>query len=463
MKNQQTHITRFLIIVAMALIGCYLGLTAARAAGAGSAYKATPSLPTLRGEAAIGHLKQTGLYHSLSAALMTIDPTFTQQQKLEASDAMGGDQFGFSVAISGETVVVGTALDDGPVDGDSGSAYVFVRSGGVWTQQQKLEASDAVAGQDFGFSVAISGETVVVGAPERSILPSLEGSAYVFVRSGGVWTQQQKLEASDGAFDDFFGNSVAITGETVVVGAPGDDGAAGSAQGSAYVFVRSGGVWSQQQKLEASDAMGGDQFGNSVAISGETFVVGAPGDDGITGNEGSAYVFVLSGGVWTQQQKLEASGGVGGERFGHSVAISGETVVVGAREISAVPSLPGSAYVFVRSGGVWTQQQKLEASDAAVGDEFGYSVAISGETIVVGAWRDDGAAGISQGSAYVFVHSGGVWTQQQKLEASDAGDSDGFGSSVAIGGETVVVGAWRDDRQLSWENQGSAYVFAPAN
>jgi FG-GAP repeat len=244
MKNQRAHITRFLIIVALALIGCHIGLTAGRTASASSANQAPPLLPSLRGEAAIEHLKQTGLYHSLSSAVtaaryqMTIDPTFTQQQKLEASDAVMGDQFGFSVAISGETVVVGRALDEGPVDGDSGSAYVFVRSGGVWTQQQKLVASDAAAGDDFGFSVAISGETVVVGAPEESVVPGLQGSAYVFVRNGGVWTQQQKLEASDAAADDQFGSSVTISGETVVVGAWRTDRIEPwENQGSAYVFA----------------------------------------------------------------------------------------------------------------------------------------------------------------------------------------------------------------------------------
>jgi FG-GAP repeat len=193
---------------------------------------------------------------------------------------------------------------------------------------------------------------------------------------------------------------VAISGETVVVGAPQDDGAAGGSQGSAYVFVRSGGVWNLQQKLEASDAAAGDQFGTSVAISGETIVVGV--QDAGPG-QGSAYVFVRSSRAWSQQ-KLEASDAAGGDLFGFSVAISGETVVVGAPlDDGAAGGNQGSAYVFVPSGGVWNQQQKLGASDAAAGDEFGFSVAISGETVVVGAPRDDGAAGIQQGSAYVFV------------------------------------------------------------
>jgi predicted amidohydrolase len=455
MKNHQTHITRFLIIVAMALIGCYIGLTAGRTASASSANKATSPLPTLRGEAAIEHLKQTGLYHSLSAALtaaryqMTINPTLTQQQKLEASDAARDDQFGDSVAISGETVVVGAPFDDGAGGEDQGSAYVFVRSSGVWSQQQKLESSDPAVFDIFGDSVAIGGETIVVGAPfDDGAVSHIQGSAYVFVRSGGVWSQQQKLEPAD-ATGGQFGESVAISGETIVVGAPSDGPA-----GSAYIFVRSGGIWSQQQKLETSDAAALANFGDSVAISDETVVVGAHTDDGAAGsNQGSAYVFERSSGVWSQQQKLEASDAAALERFGNSVAINGETIVVGAfLDNGAAGSTQGSAYVFERSGGVWSQQQKLEASDAGAFDHFGESVAISGETIVVGAADDD--------SAYVFARSGGVWSQQQKLEAFDAeGGGFLFGKSVAISGETVVAGAPFYDVR----SQGLAYIFAPAN
>src|SRR6266498_3967425 len=331
---------------------------------------------------------------------VTIDPTFTQHQKLEASDPAAFDGFGFSVAISGETVVVGALFDDGAAGLQQGSAYVFARSGGVWTQQQKLLASDAAAGALFGISVAISGETVVVGAPGDDS----RGSAYVFARNGGVWSQQQKLLASDAAAGDAFGESVAISGETVVVGAQFDDDVAGDNQGSAYVFARSDGVWSQQQKLRASDAAVADSFGASVAISGETVVVGAIGDDGAAGrDQGSAYVFARSGGVWTQQQKLEASDAAANDLFGLSVAISGETVVVGAPfDAGAAGNSQGSAYVFARSGGVWSQQQKLEASDAALGDQFGFSVAVSAWTVEVGAHDDSGAAGRLQGSAYVF-------------------------------------------------------------
>src|SRR6266511_3701842 len=337
---------------------------------------------------------------------ITIDPTFTQQQKLEAPDARSGDAFGWSVAISGDTVVVGAPFDADRAGSQQGSAYVFVRNGAVWSLQQKLLASDARSGFSFGDSVAISDDTIVVGAVlTNGPTINFQGSAYVFVRNGGVWSQQQELFASDAEVNDRFGDSVAISGDTLVVGASKDDGAAGGDQGSAYVFVRSGGVWTQQQKLISSDAAAGDHFGCSVAISGETVVVGARNHAGAAGlQQGSAYVFARSEGVWSEQQELLASDGGAFDLFGgNSLAISGETVVVGAELGGAAANRQGSAYVFARSGTVWTQQQKLLASDGEPFDNFGWSVGISGGTVVVGAMFDDGAGGGNQGSAYVFV------------------------------------------------------------
>ena len=281
--------------------------------------------------------------------------------------------------------------------GESGQAILLSgRGAGAGLRYDKLHAFDTT-GREIEARMKLAGDQVRIEVAD-------EGAVYP-VTIDPTLTQQQKLEASDAGAFDLFGSSVAISGETVVVGARSDDGAAGAGQGSAYVFVRSGGVWSQQQKLEASDAGEVDEFGFSVAISGETVVVGSWLDDGAAGaDQGSAYVFVRSGGVWSQQQKLEASDAAAFDLFGDSVAISGETVVVGAIfDDGAAGLFQGSAYVFVRSGGVWSEQQKLEASDAAAGDALGVSVAISGETVVVGAFADNGAAGFDQGSAYVFA------------------------------------------------------------
>ncbi|HEY7184267.1 MAG TPA: PxKF domain-containing protein [Blastocatellia bacterium] len=386
---------------------------------------------------------------------VTIDPTFSQQTRLVPQVATLG--FGFSVATSGSTVVVGSPFETGASGPSQGLIYVFVRSGLGWGLQQMISASDAAAGDLFGLSVAISGDTVVVGAPDKNGAAGLNpGSVYVFARSGGVWSQQQKLEAPDAAENDEFGSSVAISGDTVVVGASLDTGAGGSQQGSAYVFARSDGVWSLQQKLEAPDAAENDEFGSSVAISGDTIVAGAPLDTGVGGSQqGSAYVFARSGGVWSQQQKLEASDASARSDFGLSVAISGDTVVVGSPyHDGAAGVAQGSAYVFTRGGGVFSQQRKLDASDADQEGEFGISVAISGDTIVVGS-RNDGAAGVNQGSAYVFGRSGEIWSQQQKLGPSDATEGAQFGFSVAMSGDMLVAGS------PFGNDPGKVYVFVP--
>jgi hypothetical protein len=324
---------------------------------------------------------------------VVIDPTWSEQQKLTASDEAWNDDFGTSVALSGDTAVVGAPFDD-DAGSASGSAYVFVRSGTRWSQQQKLTASDAAPNDDFGLAVAVSGDTAVVGAIGDDDAGRDSGAAYVFVRSGTRWRQQQKLTASDAASSDLFGNSVAVSGDTAVVGARGDDDAGGVNSGAAYVFVRSGTRWSQQQKLTASDAAPNDDFGLAVALSGDTAVVGAENN--------SAYVFVRSGTRWSEQQKLTASdaaAGAGGF-FGNSVAVSGDTAVVGAYADVDAGGDSGAAYVFVRSGTRWSEQQKLTASDAAAGIRFGNSVAVSGDTAVVGAYADD--------SAYVFVRPSAV-------------------------------------------------------
>ncbi|MBO0860291.1 MAG: PxKF domain-containing protein [Chloracidobacterium sp.] len=472
--------------------------------------------PALRGEAALNYLNEQGLYDSLQRCMKLrsagygkqrmaasegrfhakgahieynraleseeqdaldnqapIVTNFTQQQKLEASDAMIGDSFGNSVAISGDTVVVGARFDDDAAGLDQGSAYVFVRSGdGTWTQQQKLEASDAAAGDQFGSSVAISGETIVVGTSLKpGALGIQEGAVYVFSRSGGAWTQQQKLVAPDPHVFDGFGYSVAISGETIVVGDVNADGAGGIDKGAAYVFARGGGgVWTLQQKLEALDASATPalSFGLSVAISGETIVVGAPNWDDVGAgvyDQGSAYVFARNGGVWSQQQQLLASDPATFELFGQSVAISGDTVVIGASlGAGLVDPHQGASYVFTRSGVVWSEQQKLEASDAAANDRFGNSVAINGETIVVAAYLSTGALGPQQGSAYIFTRNGDVWTQQQELEeAPSERFGPQFGSAVAIGGNTVVVGAENDAGHAAPFAQGSAYIFTKPN
>jgi uncharacterized protein (DUF2345 family) len=307
-------------------------------------------------------------------------------------------------------------------------------------RQAKLKASDGAAFDAFGDSVAIYGSTAVVGAPVKK---SNRGAAYVFVRSGKTWSQQAKLTASHRAVGDDFGFSVAIYGSTVVVGAPAPG--RGSSRGAAFVFVRSGTHWSQRAKLIVSHASAFQFFGNSVALYGSTAVVGAPGKNS---NRGAAYVFVRSGSAWSRRAELTASHAAVGDEFGYSVALYRSTAVVGARYKD---SNKGAAYVFVRSGTAWSRQAKLTASHRAAGDEFGGSVAVYGSTAVVGAH----AKNSNKGAAFVFVRSGKTWSQQAKLTASDAAAFDNFGGSVALYGSTAVVGAPGKN-----SSRGAAYVFA---
>ena len=355
----------------------------------------------------------------------------TNDTKLTASDAAAGDQFGNSVSISGDTVIVGAPRDDDaclPTENtscDSGSAYVFGRDvGGAdnWGQVVKLTAFDAAAGDNFGVAVSISGDTIIVGAPFDDLFGDISaGSAYVFGRDvdgADNWGQVVKLTAFDSAAGDFFGRSVSILGDTAIVGAPGDDDACIPTEntscdsGSASVFGRDvdgADNWGQVAKLTASDADLDDKFGFSVSISGDTAIVGADHNDDAGLDSGSAYVFVIPSGdcacFLTETAKLTASDAAADDLFGFPVSISGDTAIVGARSNDDVPFNSGSAYVFVKPGGAWagslTETTKLTASDAAAVDQFGNSVSISGDTAIVGAFGDDDA-GTSSGSAYVF-------------------------------------------------------------
>ena len=358
---------------------------------------------------------------------LVVDPTWSQQQELKASDGVSYDYFGESVSVDGNTAVIGENTA-------SGAAYVFVREAGAWTQQQKLTAANGVANDCFGHSVAVSGNTAVIGACSGN---GQKGAAYVFVRNGVVWSQQQELTASDGAMQDYFGSSVSVSGDTAAVGAWGRNGN----QGAVYIFVRSGTAWSLQQELTASDGVAYDRFGFSVSVSGDTAAIGAQGRGGL---QGAGYVFVRSSGAWSQQGELVASDGAPGDFMGQSASVSGDTAVMGAPQKNGSQ---GAAYVFVRSGGAWSQQQKLAASDGVANDNFGISVSVGGDTAVVGAYGHN----FNQGAAYVFGRSGAAWSQQQELTASDG---QWLGFSVALSGRTAVIGATGNNTF-----QGAAYAF----
>lgn len=351
-----------------------------------------------------------------------------------------------------------------------------------WDEIIKTVASDRAAGDRFGISVSISGNKAVVGADKKN---SNTGAAYVFELNGGVWTETAKLEASDGAVDDYFGDMVGISGNKIVIGAYLQDfdasgGSLAEDAGAVYIFELNNDVWSETAKLVASDRTTGDNLGRNVSISGDRVIIGAwkESHDAMGGTEmtaaGSAYIFELDGNVWSQTAKLVASDRDTDDNFGYDVSISGDKAIVGARledhDASGATEISssGSAYIFELDGGTWTETAKLVASDRAVGDYFGYSVSIDGDKAIVGSYLDNhNGQGSSElgdvGSAYIFEVIGGVWTETAKLIASDADGQDRFGISVGISGNKAIIGAYKQDLNATGtgllQDAGAAYIF----
>lgn len=382
-----------------------------------------------------------------------------EQAKLLGHDSVSNDFFGYSVALSEDTAIIGAFRVDNTKDKDVGAAYVFTRTENSWKQQAKLTAADGEAEDTFGGKVAISGDTAVVGVirDDDEVKGKDSGSAYIFQRTGTHWVQQAKLTALDASEGDSFGWGIGIAGDTVVLGAPYDDDK-GKNSGSVYVFTRSENIWSQQAKITAKDGSEGDLFGISVAISGDTILVGADLNEEKGFNAGAAYVFTRAGDSWTQEAKLTASDGAAGDIFGVRVALEENTALISARrdddEMMGVDS--GSAYIFTREGNTWSQQVKLKAPDGAEDDRFGRSVALSGDNALISAMFQD-EQGKNSGSAYWFQRSGNRWHLKTQFMPKDGSQGDVFGWNVAFQNHTALVSANRDNDK--GENSGSAYVF----
>ncbi len=474
---------------------------------------------------------------------------WTQQAYLKASNTDENDAFGQSVSISGNTLVIGAALEKSNAEGvnsqsnneldNAGAAYVFVRQGNSWSQQAYLKAPRPRIDDRFGGSVSISGHSLVIGAAGEdsnstgvnrytgNYSANSSGAAYVFVRIGQQWNQQAYLKASNTDKDDAFGQYVSISADTIVIGATNENSSAFGVNGiqgdnstlnsgAAYVFIRSDGVWSQQAYLKASNPDERDRFGSALSLSGNTLVVSATGEDsgtsGINGNQndnstsdaGAVYIYIRTGATWNQQAYLKPSNTKGQEYFGISLSLSDNTLVVGARgESSNAIGIngnqtdnsefnSGAVYVFVRNGGDWSQKAYIKASNTDTGDLFGSSVSLFGDTLVVGAAGESSIpTGINgdqknnsasnSGSAYVFdldlsttqfnLESG--VQQHAYLKAStttfDSYEPDKFGSSVAISGDTLIIGAPEerssakgvdgDQSDNGALNSGAVYVF----
>jgi hypothetical protein len=379
-----------------------------------------------------------------------------EQARLFGSDATGSDLFGTAIDVDGATAVMGNPYDASPGLNQAGSAYVFVRSGATWLEQQKVVSADLASNDAFGGAVAIDGDTLVVGARYASLGGvGIAGAAYVFVRNGAVWTQQQKLAASDAALFDGFGNSVAVSGDTILVAAFGEDPSNLLQAGSAYVFVRSGGVWSQQAKIFASDAAAFEQFGQFVALHGDTALIGTPFDNhpGLS-TAGSAYVFTRSGATWSQQQKLVAFDSAAGDWFGYGVDLHGDTALVGApRDDHGGFDNAGSAYVYARSGAAWSLQQKITSPAPGGGQNLGGRLALSNGIALLAQSSVDSIDGADPGAVFAYSRSGSTWSFETTLWPADAADGDEFGSTVALDGTTAFVGSYYTP------SFGAGYVF----
>ncbi|MCH8252482.1 MAG: hypothetical protein IID36_08535 [Planctomycetes bacterium] len=376
--------------------------------------------------------------------------------KLNAADFDKGDFFGFSVSVSGDVAVFG-AHGDNP----GGAAYAYRFNGSSWVQEQKLTATDGATNNFYGSSVCVDGDVILVGAYRDDDAASNAGAAYVYRFNGSTWVEEQKLTASDGAPNDNFGRSVSLSGGVAVLGAPMDDDF-GMNAGSVYVYRFDGNTWIEEQELIQPD--GGtpcDYFGGAVSVSGDAILVGSRYHNHSGFSTGAAYVFRFNGSIWLAEVQLTASDAQVIDAFGESVAIDGDVAVVGAIwDDDACPEAiscnSGAVYMYRFDGDSWGDEQKLTASDGTAGVEFGKTVSIDGDVVVVGAYMDDGSES-SSGSAYLYRFDGWTWVDEQKLTASDATETAWFGHSVSVSDDMVVVGAYQDD--LVAFHAGSVYAF----
>ena len=394
----------------------------------------------------------TAVWTAAAIAQVAWAPAVAEQQIFVLPDSDPDEGF-VSVEISGDTAIIGSLFDDIDNRVDQGSAYVFVRSNGIWQFSQKLIATDGEAGDFFGERVAISGDTAVIAARFADGQIDNQGVVYVFVRSGGRFVQVQKLTGDPQ--EASFGSAVALEGNTIVVGALFDTVGTNLNQGAAYVFTRTGGVFTRQQKLLASDGSAGARFGSSVALSGDTVLVGAPTGFPATVRSGAAYVFVrsASGSTFTETQRLAPSDAPR-QAFGAKVALDGNTAAVSS-QLSPVDGRPdqGVIFIYTRSGTSFVERHQLTPSDGAARDQFGVFFDLQADTLIAGLATSERV----QGRAYVFTRLANTFTETQRLSASDGFTGDFFGTAVAVDGGNILISA-----PLAQQRRGAFYAFGGA-
>lgn len=385
--------------------------------------------------------------------------SFTAAPPVMSSPGLHGfDNFGGAIAVSGDTAVIGSSYME--VEGaiEVGKAFVYVRSGNSWSPQAELIGSDGDEFDMFGGSAAIDGDTLVIGAAHSPGLVSAPGGrvntkgfgkAYVYARSGTSWSMQAEILPEDALAADGFGSSVALSGDTLLIGAPGPNRLAGPSAtiGAAYVYARTGTSWSLQARLQPSDGVASDRFGSRVALGQDTAIVSAPNKD----DKGQAYVFVRSGSSWSEQARLLASDGTAGDRFGANLALNADTAVVSAPDKN---EFHGQAYVFVRSGSSWSQQAVLLSPERVEINIFGSSMALRGDTLVIADPLVGIPATAARSQVLSYTRCGSSWSQPGQLLASDGEVADMFGAAVALSGDSVLIGAARSE-------PGQVYMCTP--
>jgi len=374
------------------------------------------------------------------------------QQKLIASDGSSADFFGISVSLDTNRALIGARTDDNNGFNESGSAYVFDYDGMNWSETTKLVASDESNNAYFGTSVSLKGDLALIGANSApSSNYSSAGAVYLFELDTGTWSQTDRFNASDDSPIDNFGIAVALDSNNFIVGNSTDDDN-GFDAGAAYIFDKTS-SWQQKQKLLSSLGPNLDKFGVSVNIDGTRAVIGASMNDDQAQNAGSAYIFDYSNGSWSLTTQLHANDASESDWFGSSVSLSGDKLIVGAPGENTEGTNAGSVYIFDLIGGIWTQTHKINLSSLNAHDRFGTSVAIDGNRIIVGAYGVD-FTGINVGAAYIFYFNGANWDFTKELKASDGSNLDSFGETVSLDDNRVIIGAQREDT-----NTGSAYIF----
>lgn len=388
---------------------------------------------------------------------------FDFPDQITASNGAANNWFGYSVAAAGDVIVVGAPFYDRVMDGEVidasiGTVYVFERMDGTWVQTAQLFSSDGATSAMFGWSVGVDGDLIAAGAWKQASTGTQLGAVYVFERNGATWGQSARLTPPAGDAQEAFGYAVAVSADRVAVGAPiNTDIDENEPATPAYVFERSGVVWNGTPIRPGDDARDA-WFGTSIALDGDTLVVGAPGHKLPRPGAGAAYVYEHDGNGWDQVAQLDDPDGQTEDFFGRSVAVHDDVIVVGA-EGGDGPALPNSgvAVVYERSEGTWSETALLAPDDSVVGQQIGFSVAVRGATIVVGANRDD-QFGFDAGAAYVYEQdTDGNWVQFSKIYDPDGFNGDHFGAALAVTDTFIVAGSRYDDED--GVESGSLYVF----